>query len=104
MLLMNRAVKEQLEQALGNLGWGHYEGDLWRHKQTGVIVGFLDAVVMELQTSVHQRKMVEGHLFKEPVEFTVKSDQWMIWMHSLISYSSSVLRKLRLLFPSAWIH
>ena len=64
--LMDSHVRRELEQALMKLGWERDTGDLWRNKRSGVVGGFLDVVVMELQASIQERKPFEGHFFKEP--------------------------------------
>ena len=58
--------QKELEHALRRLGWEHYTGDLWKHKKSGVTVGFQDAIVMELRASVQEKKPFEKHFFKEP--------------------------------------
>ncbi len=64
--MLNLHSQKELKQILVKLGWERYDGDLWRHSKSGVIVGFLDAVAMELRTSIQERKTFEGHFFKEP--------------------------------------
>ncbi len=98
MLLMNHRIKVQLEQALVRLGWGHYERDLWRHRKSGVIVSFLDAVVMELQISVQEKKPFQGRYFKEPREVSVEPGTSMPWMDTWTSYFDSALRKFKSFF------
>jgi hypothetical protein len=60
------SARQNLRRFLIKLGWEHYEADLWRQKQTGIIVSFHDAITMELQTSVHEKRVFKGHSFKEP--------------------------------------
>lgn len=94
MLVMNHATKQQLEQAIIRLGWERYEHDLWRHRKTGVIVGFMDAVVSELQTCNQATQPFQGRYFKQPDGTMEKSG----WMDSLAHAVYSVLRRLR-----AWL-
>ena len=58
--------RQNLKRFLFKLGWEPYEYDLWRNRKTGVIAGFQDAIAMELQTSVQEKKIFKGHSFKEP--------------------------------------
>ncbi len=64
--LIGSHVRGELEQALVKLGWERDTGDLWRNKRSGVVEGFLDVVVLELQTSIQEKQIFEGHFFKEP--------------------------------------
>ncbi|HEX8993485.1 MAG TPA: hypothetical protein VF784_17535 [Anaerolineales bacterium] len=95
MLLMNHATKEQLEQALITLGWERNEWDLWRQKKSGITVSLLDAVIMELQISIQERKPFQGRYFKEPREVTAKPEETMIGIATLTSYFDLALRKLK---------
>lgn len=58
--------RNNLKRFLIKLGWEPYENDLWRNKQTGIVVGFQDAITLELQASLQEKKMFNGHIFKEP--------------------------------------
>ncbi len=59
-------ARHNLKRFLIKFGWEYYEDDLWRQKQTGIIVSFQDAIALELQTSVHEKMVFKGHIFKEP--------------------------------------
>ncbi len=95
MLIMNRATKQQLEQALITLGWERNERDLWRHKKSGIAAGLLDAVIMELQISIQEKKPFQGRYFKQPREVTVEPGDTRIGIATLTSYFDVALRKLK---------
>ncbi len=66
MAMLNWRNRKELQLALGRLGWRRVDGDLWRHVRSGVTMGFLDAVVMELHTAAQEKNIFEGHAFKKP--------------------------------------
>ncbi len=64
--MLNFRHRNELQKILVKLGWRRYDGDLWRHDRSGVVVSFLDAVAMELETSVQEKKIFGVHSVKEP--------------------------------------
>ncbi len=58
--------RRRLEEALVKLGWVQDECDSWRNRRTGIIVGFQDAVTMELHAHSRIMRIFGGRYFKEP--------------------------------------
>ncbi len=59
-------MRRGLEDALMRLGWEQDECDLWRHKRTGIVASFQDAIVRELRVNKSLMRIFGDRYFKEP--------------------------------------